>query len=316
MAIYLDQIGHQVTLQCYLQSEYDHLKKTGFAPNLPNFKCSEKIQFEKELNDSHKNAEVLVISTPVAFLRGVLSKIEGLSKETVIVTINKGIERESMKTVPEIIKEYFPDQPVAHLGGPCFPEGLLSEKTPAAETLACEDREVGVKLQSMFASEGFRVYLSTDLLGVAMMGALKNVYAIAAGIAEGIGLYEEVTAVLVTRGLAEMKRICLALGVSVETLYGLSGLGDLALTCYSPKSSHNKTFGLRLGKGESVKTILDNMHGQVAEGYYTTKAVWDLSQKHEIDLPLCQMIYQVLYEEMPLKQAIKSLMNRPLKLED
>lgn len=316
MAIYLSRKGLDVTLQCHLQEEYDQLKKTDIAPNLPGFSCDGKIKFELDLNRAVAGAEIVIVAIPVAFMRSVLKRLDNLGPETILLSINKGIERESLKTVPDVIKSFFPRHPVAHLGGPCFPEGLLSESTPAAETLACEDDKLGIALQEMFASPSFRVYRSYDVKGVALLGALKNIYAIIAGMADGLGMYEEVTSVLVTRGLAEMKRFCQHMDISLDTLYGLSGLGDLALTCYSVKSSHNKNFGKRLGKGESVDQILSTMKGTIAEGYYTTKAVWDISQKNQLDLPLCNGIYQVIYEKKSMKEILITLMTRPLKVED
>ena len=316
MAIYLSRKGLTVTLQCHLPEEYDQLSTTGIAPNLPAFNCDGNVIFELDLNKSLKDADIVIVAIPVAFMRGVLERIKGLSSKTVLLSINKGIERESLKTVPEIIEAFFPDNPVAHLGGPCFPEGLLSETTPAAETLACKDDALGQSLQELFAGPSFRVYRSNDVNGVALLGALKNIYAIIAGIADGLGMYEEVTSVLVTRGLAEMKRFCQHMHISFETLYGLSGLGDLALTCYSPKSSHNKNFGKRLGKGETIDEILSTMGGTIAEGYFTTKAVWEISQKFQIDLPLCNGIYQVIYNNKSLKEILRALMTRPLKVED
>jgi len=316
MAIFLSRKGLDVILQCHLQKEYDQLVKTDIAPNLPGFSCDGKIKFEMDLNRSVSEAQIIIIAIPVAFMRSVLERIERIQSDTVLLSINKGIERESLKTVPEIVAEFFPDHSIAHLGGPCFPEGLLSASTPAAETLACEDEELGLRLQKMFSSPSFRVYRSFDVKGVALLGALKNIYAIIAGVADGLGMFEEVTSVLVTRGLAEMKRFCQHMDISLDTLYGLSGLGDLALTCYSPKSSHNKNFGKRLGRGELVTDILATMRGTIAEGYFTTKAVWEISQRYQIDLPLCDGIYQVIYENRSLSESLMSLMTRPLKVED
>lgn len=316
MAIFLSRKGFSVTLQCHLQEEFDKLVSTDRAPNLPGFSCDGKIKFEIDLNKSLEGAQVVVIAIPVAFMKSILAEIRDLSGDAVIVSINKGIERESLKTVPEIIREFFPNQPLAHLGGPCFPEGLLSNSTPVAETLACEDDNIGLDLQNLFSSPTFRVYRSNDLKGVALLGALKNIYAIIAGVAAGLGMYEEVIAVLVTRGLAEMKRFCQQMDISLDTLYGLSGLGDLALTCYSPKSSHNKNFGKRIGEGEKVKEILSTMGGTIAEGYYTTKAVWDISMKKNIELPLCSGIYSIIYEDKSIEESLFELMTRPLKIED
>lgn len=316
MAIFLSRKGLDVTLQCHLPEEFDQLRKTDTAPNLPGFSCEGRVNFELNLNASLENTQAVIFAVPVDFLRSVIALIEHLSEDVIIIGINKGIERKSLHTVPQIIREYFPKQPLAHLGGPCFPEGLLSERTPAAETIACENEEIGQLLQRLFSSPSFRVYRSLDLNGVALLGALKNIYAIIAGIADGMGMYEEVTAVIVTRSLAEMKRFCLHMDVSLETLYGLSGLGDLALTCYSPKNSHNKNFGKRLGQGEKVESILATMGGKIAEGYYTTKAVREISKRENIDLPLCRGLYQVIYENKSLQESLMELMTRPLKIED
>lgn len=316
MAIYLSRKGLNVTLQCHLQSEYDQLIEKDVAPNLPNFTCDKKIAFEMDIDKAVQTADMIIIAIPVAFLRSTLKSISHIPENAVIVSINKGIERESLKTVPEIIEEFFPSHDLAHLGGPCFPDGLLSDTTLVAETLACKDSDLGLKLQKIFSTQSFRVYGSQDLKGVAVLGALKNVYAIIAGIAEGYGMYEEVISVIVTRGLSEMKRYCNKENISLETLYGLSGLGDLALTCYSPANSHNKNFGLKMGQGMTTQEIIDSMNGTVAEGYYTTKAIFDISQKLEIDLPLCTMAYQAIYKSKPIKACLQELMSRPLKLED
>ena len=316
MAIYLSRMGYQITLQSHSQKAHNHLVRNGSAPNLPAYQFGQKISFEHDLNRSVSKADIIITSTPVPFLRSVLCQIKNLNQKSVFVGINKGIERKNLLTVPEIIREYFPINPIAHLGGPCFPEGLLSRTTPAAETLACEDEQLGKKLQQLFSSSGFRVYRSVELKGVALLGALKNIYAIVAGIADGIGMYEEVISVLVTRSLAEMKRFCEKMGVHQSTLFGLSGLGDLALTCYSMKSSHNKNFGRRLGQGEQIEDILNTMEGTIAEGYFTTKAVELLAEKLQLDLPICNMAYKIIYEKKPLAEGIEELMSRPLKVED
>jgi len=315
MAIFLANQGAKVTLWCFADEEYQALVQHDRAPNLPDYSCDGKIHFTQNLEVACENKDLLVISTPVPFLRGLLGQLK-LSQNQVVMSINKGIEQGSLQTVPELIRSYLPDQPLAHLGGPCFPEGLLSPVSPAAETLGCEDEALAIRLQAFLNAPSFRVYRSLDLKGVAILGALKNVYAILAGIASGQGMFEEALAVIVTRGLAEMKRLCEVVEISYETLYGLCGLGDLVLTCYSKSSSHNKNFGLRLGQGESVASILDSMQGTVAEGYYTTKALHQFAKKQGLELPLAEVAYQVIYEERPLLEALAQLMDRPLKTED
>ena len=316
MAIYLSRKGLKIALQCHLREEFEQLAETGIAPNLPGYRCEKGVRFTMDLNRAVDGAQLIVVAMPVAFLQSALKRIETIPNAAYIVSINKGIERESLQTVPTIIKNFFPRHVIAHLGGPCFPEGLLSPRTPVAETLACRDETAGRLLQELFSSESFRVYRSRDLEGVATLGALKNVYAILAGIAVGYGMQEEAISVLVTRGLSEMKRYCQKRKISLDTLYGLSGLGDLALTCYSPKSSHNRNFGKRLGGGESIERILSSMRGTVAEGYYTTKAVWEIARKYEIELPLSGIAYRIIYERLSIGDGLAALMSRPLKLED
>ncbi|MGK0289653.1 MAG: glycerol-3-phosphate dehydrogenase (NAD(P)+) [bacterium] len=305
----------QVTLQCYSDSTYQYAVENDCSPRLTQYSFEKKIKMEQDLNESIKDADLVVISTPVPFLRDTLEKIKNPSKKTIFVGINKGIENGTLKTVPEIVGEYLPNH-FAQLGGPCFPQGLLSDITPVAETVACSDMKVAKQLQEFFSTRTFRVYRSTEVIGVALLGAIKNVFAIAAGIIDGYGLYEEALSVLMSRGLAEMRRFCTLFGISQETLYGLSGLGDLALTCYSPGSSHNKNFGKKIGQGQSVEEILADLGGSVAEGYYTTKALYDLGQKHKISIPLTDMIYRVLYENLSIEEGLYSLMSRPLKEED
>ena len=317
MAIYLSrQAGLEVRLWCFLEAEAKAIRETGFAPNLPQFSTQGKVVPFTDPVQALAVVDLVVISTPVPFLRNLLQTLPPLPPGCVVLSINKGIEREQLQTVPEILAEYLPQHPLAHLGGPCFPEGLLSEVSPAAETLACTDLELGRALQHLFAGPGFRVYLSNQLRGVALLGALKNIYAILAGIGDGQGMTEEALAVLITRALAEMRRFCEKLEIPLETLYGLSGLGDLVLTCYSPGSSHNKNLGRRLGQGETIENILGSMSGQIAEGYYTTKAAWELAQKLGLEMPMCKAAYGLLYEGHSIQEALGALMDRPLKQED
>lgn len=316
MAIYLSRLEHPVTLQCHTDEEYNQLMEQDTSPRLPGFDCGKKIQFVQDLNESVKNADIIVLAIPVPFLHSALSQLTDLSEDTIIVGINKGLDKETLQTVPEIVEKLFPRHHFSQLGGPCFPQGLLSATDPAAETIACKDDETGKYLQEVFSSPMFRVYRSQDVQGVALLGAMKNVYAIGAGIIDGLGLSEESLSVLITRGLAEMRRLCRSFNIQDETLYGLSGLGDLALTCYSPGSSHNKNFGREIGKGKTTEQVLSEMHGAVAEGYHTAQVLWKLAEKHDVELPLAESIYGVLFKNMSVREGIIDLMQRPLKKED
>ena len=316
MSIYLSNLGPQIKICCHSLKTLEFIQKNDCSPYLKDFAFSNQIQATIDYQAATKDAELIILAVPVPFLRKIMVEIQTIKETAIFVAINKGIEEDSLKTVPQIVKEFFPLHSYAQLGGPCFPEGLISNSNPAAETLACEDEKLGFELQALFHSDWFRVYRSTDVEGVALLGAVKNVFAIGAGIVTGLGFSEESISVLITRGLAEMRRISKIYGIQQETLYGLSGLGDLVLTSYSQANSHNKNFGIQIGRGTSVEETTRLQENAIAEGFFTTRALWILGKKHQIDLPLINAIYQVLYEEKPVKECLIDLMSRPLKSED
>ena len=319
MAIYLASVGLRTTLFCPNEAKYRAITENRRNPVLPEQEIPDNLEINSDLSASIKNLDVLVVSTPVIYLRSMLSELtatEKFSKKTLILGINKGIERDTLQIPPQICKDFFPMNPYAHLGGPCFPAGLIEEGRPAAETLASDDYDKGLEIQELISSPWFRIYLSRDVNGVAYVGALKNVYAIAAGILEGLNLNEEAMSILVTRALSEMRRFCKYMLIPDETLFGLSGLGDLTLTCYSGKSSHNKTFGKLFVECDDLDSINQRMGNSIAEGYYTTTSTQNLCEKFRIDMPIVSAVYQILYEGLSPKSALLDLMNRPLKMED
>ncbi len=316
MALYCDKIKHQVSLLCSRSDGYQLIKDNNYSPYLPNFSIPKSICILPNSETVPSDTELIIFSNPMPYFRKRLESIKGIQPHHILITVNKGIETENLLSAPDIVKKIFPKNILAHLGGPCFPEGLLLDNKPAAETLACEDKAIGEKLQQELNSLWFRVYLSQDLKGTAFLGAIKNVFAIVAGIIQGYELGEEAMSFLITRALSETKKICQVLGIQEKSLYGLSGLGDLILTCYSQKNSQNKNFGIQLGQGNTVEETIKKMGNKVAEGYHTTKALYLISEKHSIELPIIKTAYRTLYEGLPIQKALQVLLNRPLKVED
>jgi glycerol-3-phosphate dehydrogenase (NAD(P)+) len=238
-----------------------------------------------------------------------------LSRDTIIISASKGIEIDTHMLLSEVLKDTLSKQfhnRLCFLSGPSFAKEV-AKKMPTAITLASYDPAAGKKAQEILSSPYFRVYTNPDVLGVELAGSLKNVVAIAAGMLEGMGYGYNTMAALLTRGLAEMARLGVAMGANPLTFAGLAGMGDLVLTCTSGLS-RNRTLGVRLGKGEKLDDILKGMKA-VSEGVKTAKAAVDLAKKYNVEMPIVDEVYQLLYEGKDPKQAVKDLMNRELKAE-
>jgi len=229
-----------------------------------------------------------------------------------VILCSKGIERGSLKLMTDVLAETLPAAPAAVLSGPSF-AGEVARGLPSAVTLACADEALGEALMGTLSAPGFRPYLATDLIGAEVGGAIKNVLAIACGIAEGRGLGRSAHAALITRGFAEMTRMGVALGGRAETVAGLCGLGDLVLTCSSPQS-RNMSLGLALGQGQTVEQALAGKRS-VAEGYESAPAVRELATKMGVDMPISLAVAALLNGETTVEGMIGSLLSRPLKAE-
>ena len=279
---------------------------------LPGIKLSRNIIPTNSLKDSVK--DVTVLALPSHGLRKISTEIRNyLSNNTTLVSTIKGIEAETLFTVSQLLADVFHDQRLpdfAVLSGPSFAVEVC-DKLPTAICVSSEKEDVAQKVQQLFNTPQFRVYTNSDVIGVELGGALKNVLAIATGICDGLSLGENSRAALITRGLTEMIRLGVKMGAKVETFSGLSGLGDLILTC-TGKSSRNHTVGFRLGKGEQLDEILSTMN-MVAEGVRTAKAVHSLTKKYNLEMPICDQVYSILYENKSPKTAVFELMTRGLK---
>lgn len=283
---------------------------------LPGVQLSPLLHPDNNLEAVVTGNRILLMAVPSHLHRHVaMQMLEFLKGPVVLVSATKGIENESLKTMSGIWHEIMPasiDWEYAVLSGPSFAREVV-RKAPTAVTVASPSREVAQEVQELFSTEYFRVYTSTDVIGVEMGGALKNIIALAAGIVDGLGLGHNTRAALMTRGLAEMSRLGTSMGAHALTFLGLAGVGDLVLTC-TGDLSRNRTVGYQLGQGKRLSEILAKMK-MVAEGVKTTRSVYHLAQQKKIDMPICEQIYRILYEDQPPEKALAALMQRELKHE-
>ncbi len=314
IAILLNANAHAVTLWNRDVSVLETINKTHENKKyLPGVRISEKIELEPDLNKAVTNKDCIVVAVPSHAVRQVFEQINHLSEKTVIVSLVKGIENETLLRVSQILKEIFPRHEVAVLAGPSHAEEV-SRGIPTAVVCASENLSTAKWVQQQFMSPQFRVYTHSDIIGVELGGALKNIIALAAGITEGAGGGDSTKAALMTRGLAEITRLGTRLGANSMTFAGLSGMGDLIVTCMS-KYSRNRYVGEQIGKGKTLEQVLSEMV-MVAEGVKTTISAHQLAQKNNVEVPIIHEVYQILFQNKDPKQAVYDLMTRAAKIED
>jgi glycerol-3-phosphate dehydrogenase (NAD(P)+) len=260
------------------------------------------------------DADVLILCVPSQSLRSTCIAISDLlSPDVPVLIATKGIERGSLQFMSELVSSILTDNPVAVLSGPNFADEA-AKGLPTATTIACTDPALGERLMYVMGGKFFRPYLTDDIIGTQIGGAVKNVIAIACGISYGCDLGENAKAALITRGLAEMARLCNAAGGKYQTLMGLSGIGDLMLTCNSPKS-RNMALGLELGKGASVEEVLSKPRFGVTEGVFTAESVTHLAQNLGVAMPICNAVNGILRGELSVKETIRHMLDRPFAAE-
>jgi len=283
----------------------EFLKGTKFPPNL---------NVVSSLDEVFEN-NIIITAVPVKFIRSVLEKIRKNNyclKNKVFVSVSKGIEVQSLKRATQIIGEELGEVAVAALSGPNIAKEVLAG-IPTTSVLACKNRIVAKRLQEILNTPTFRVYMHQDVIGVELGGALKNIVAVACGISDGLRFGSNTKSALVTRGLVEIMKLGKALGANPLTFWGLSGLGDLTTTCFSPYS-RNRFVGEEIGKGKKWRNVAKKM-GAVAEGLETAKSAYSLSKKLKIDMPITKEVFLVLYKNKSPQKAVADLMKRPLKAE-
>jgi len=278
---------------------------------LPDLTIPDNVRITSDFPDAVEKARFIINAVPTQFIRKVFSAPASYRSDAVIINLSKGIERETLLLPSEILEEITGLQ-VAVLSGPSFAKEV-SKGLPTAVTLASRDRHQGLLIQDIFSSEKFRVYLHDDLIGVELGGALKNVIAIASGIADGLGLGFNARASLITRGLVEITRLGIAMGAHRRTFSGLSGVGDLILTCTS-NLSRNYSLGYRLGKGEKLAEIMKGTR-EVVEGVDTSDSAVRLAQRYSVEMPITEEVFEILHRDKSPVDALRELMTRPLKEE-
>ncbi len=283
---------------------------------LPEIKLSPRLVATSELETVVQGAQVVLTVCPSHVMRSLVGRVaKHLSKEVIIVNASKGLETRTLLRMSEVIREVIPTSlgdRLATLSGPSFAFEVAKER-PTVITAASNNEATAEFVQQLFSTSYFRVYKHDDLIGVELGGALKNVIAIATGMIEGVGLGVNTRAALITRGLVEIIRLGTALGAKAATFSGISGLGDLMLTC-TGDLSRNRAVGLRIGKGETLKGI-SGASRTVAEGIRTTESAYQLALRHSIEMPITENVYRILFEGHSVKSAISELMNRELKKE-
>jgi glycerol-3-phosphate dehydrogenase (NAD(P)+) len=312
LANLLCQNNHAVTLWGHDPALLAQIRATGFNTLfLPGIPLSPKIQLRDKPEEAAQDSDCAVIAVPSKFFREVTSRFSDFSGLAVSVT--KGLEYQTGLTMSGILKTTMPRAAAAVLSGPTLALEV-ARGIPAAIVAAHQDAATAQRAQRLFHRPAFRVYTSRDVSGVELGGAVKNVVALAAGIGDGLGFGDNAKAALITRGLAEMRRLGVARGARPGTFSGLSGLGDLVVTCYS-RLSRNRAFGERVGRGEKVEAILAGARS-VAEGYPTARAAHQLARKLGVETPIIDEVHAMLYEGKEVRQAVQDLMNRDVKPED
>jgi len=301
--------GHNITIWSAFPEYAEQVSKNRENPRfLPGIKIPEGINIISSCEEA-SGSDYYILTIPCQHLRDVLSRFVGIIDKPVIDGA-KGIENETLKRPSEIIAEVLPGIPLAVLSGPTIAYEV-ARGIPTTCAISSKDEQLSKTLQGIFSTDKFRVYTSSDITGVELGGALKNIIAIAAGISDGMGFGVNTKAAILTRGLVEITRLGVAVGAKKETFMGLSGVGDLATTCMSPHS-RNRWFGEQIGQGKKDRDILKQT-GMVVEGIATTKSAYDLARKYKVEMPITEQIYKVLYENKNPKDAVYELMTRSPK---
>ena len=314
LAILLEKNGHEVTLWSHREEEAKELAKSReHKSKLPGVQIPERIEITGNLESALREKDVLVFAVPSVAVRSTAKKVAPYVKEgQLIVNVAKGIEETTLMTLTDIIEEEIPGAKGYVLSGPSHAEEV-SRGLPTTCVVGAKDKETAEFLQNVFMSPVFRVYISPDILGIELGGALKNVIALAAGTADGLGYGDNTKAALITRGITEIARLGIAMGAKADTFYGLSGIGDLIVTCAS-KHSRNRKAGYLMGQGRSMQQAMDEVN-MVVEGVYSAKAGLALSQKYKVEMPIIEQVNKVLFEGKAPAVAVKELMVRDKKIE-
>ena len=315
LALVLEKNGHQVTLWSSREAKAEELRKTREnADKLPGIKIPETIDITADIESAVKEKELVVLGVPSLYIRSTAAKMAPFVHEgQIVVNVSKGIEESTLYTMTDVIADEIPNADVAVLSGPSHAEEV-SRYIPTTVVAGAKSRKTAEKIQAIFMNEVFRVYTSPDMLGIEVGGALKNVIALAAGITDGLGFGDNTKAALITRGIAEMSRLGVAMGGYPETFSGLAGMGDLIVTCAS-KHSRNRKAGYLIGKGYSAQAAMEEVK-MVVEGVHSAKAALKLADKYYVRMPIIEQVNAVLFDGKEAIDGVRDLMVRDGKTEN
>lgn len=315
LAVNLSNNGHEVTIWSIMEDEIKMLKENHeHLDKLPGVKLPDSVKFTTNMEEAVKGADILVLAVPSIFTRSTSKSMAPYVEDgQIIVCVAKGIEDDTLMTITDIVEEEIPNADVSVLCGPSHAEevGIALPTTVVAGAKTKQTAEI---VQDAFMNETFRVYTSPDVLGMELGGSLKNVIALAAGMADGLGYGDNTKAALITRGISEITRLAVAMGAKPETLGGLTGIGDLIVTCES-KHSRNRKAGMLMGQGMTMEEATKEVK-MVVEGIYSAKAALALAKKYYITMPIIEEVNKVLFEDKPAKEAVTDLMLRDKRVEN
>lgn len=312
LAIHLARCGNNIKVWSFLDEEKDLINNERKCKFLPNVEIPDNIVCSTNFEEVIKDTEFILHVTPSKFTRNIFKQYKQFVGNKPVIICSKGFEKESLKTLDEVLKEEMPEIRLGVLSGPSHAEEV-SIAIPTVLVIASKDEEILVMIQETFMCPEMRIYTSNDVKGVELGGALKNIIAFCAGVASGIGLGDNTFAALVTRGLGELTRLGVALGGEKDTFYGLSGLGDLIVTCLS-EHSRNRKAGKLIGQGKTLEEAKQEV-GMVIESIDNIEVAYELGRKNNVYMPIVEMVYKVIYEQLDPQEAVKNLMTREGKSE-
>ena len=314
LSLVLHTNGNDVTVWSIVEQEIQMLReKHEHVDKLPGVKLPEDITFTTDLKEAIEGKDYLILAVPSVFTRSTAKSMTPFVKKgQVIVCVAKGIEEDTLMTLSDIVEQEIPAADVAVMCGPSHAEEV-GIGLPTTVVAGARKKSVAEGVQDIFMNEVFRVYTSPDVLGMELGGSLKNVIALAAGMADGLGYGDNTKAALITRGIFEISRLAIKMGANAETLNGLTGIGDLIVTCES-KHSRNRKAGMLMGQGYTMKQAMDEVK-MVVEGVFSAKAAFALAQKYNVEMPIVEQVNKVLFEDKKPAEAVKELMLRDKKME-
>ena len=312
LSVVLSDNGHNVTIWSISENEIEMLKS--YRENkekLPGVVLPDDMIFTTDLKQACHKKELIVLAVPSVYTRSTAVLMSPLvEKDQVIVNVAKGIEEESLTTLSEIIEQEIPQAKVAVMSGPSHAEEV-GKRIPTTCVVGAKKKETAEFVQNMFMNKAFRVYTSPDVLGIELGGALKNVVALAAGMADGLGYGDNTKAALITRGISEISRLGVKMGGKAETFAGLTGIGDLVVTCES-RHSRNRKAGMLMGQGMTMEEAMKEVN-MVVEGVYSAKAALGLAKKYNVEVPIIEYVNEILFNGATVKAAVEALMSREKK---